>query len=349
MLVFTLRHGVTTDRYRSYTEPQNTSFLQVATGQRYSVLLTTKSAPEKSTYYIQLESRERPTVTRSFAVLNYGAPSPPSTFYPPATPPLTLPNITLGFLDYQLSPHSSNHHLSKMPTAAQVTRTITMTVHQKVDGSTTWIQNSYPWTESFPQQPYLVSLYLNNATNFPSMDRALANNGIDPITRAFPAQIGEVLEIIIQNTGADKGGLDAHPFHAHGAHYWDLGSGNGTYDQAANEARWANSTGKPIKRDTSVLYRYGMTTGNGTAQGWRAWRLEVTQPGVWMIHCHILQHMIMGMQTVWVMGNETDVLGSVPRPEVEGYLTYGGDVYGDENRWPSVVEFQSGGDWTDGQ
>ncbi len=30
------------------------------------------------------------------------------------------------------------------------------------------------------------------------------------------------------------------------------------------------------------------------------------------------------MQTIWVMGNETDVLDKVPRPEVEGYLTYGG-------------------------
>ena len=32
-----------------------------------------------------------------------------------------------------------------------------------------------------------------------------------------------------------------------------------------------------------------------------------------------------GMQTVWVMGNETDVLDKVPRPEVEGYLTDGGE------------------------
>ncbi|KAH7408030.1 putative laccase [Cadophora sp. MPI-SDFR-AT-0126] len=332
----------------SYTEPHKTSFLQIYTGQRYSVLLTAKSKPEKSAYYMQVESRERPTLTRSFAVLNYGVTSPPTIFYPPPGLPLTVPNITRGFLDYDLTPHHSNYHMAKMPTAAQVTRTITMTVHQRVNGPTIWVQNSYPWTEAFPQEPYLVSLYKNNASNFPSMDRALANNGIDPVTRVFPAQIGEVIEIIIQNTGADKGGLDAHPFHAHGAHYWDLGSGNGTYDQSTNEALWSNSTGKPIKRDTSVLYRYASTTQNGTAMGWRAWRLEVTQPGVWMIHCHILQHMLMGMQTIWVMGNASQVM-SVDRPDVEGYLTYGGDVLGDENRWPSVVEFQSAGNWTDGQ
>ena len=45
------------------------------------------------------------------------------------------------------------------------------------------------------------------------------------------------------------------------------------------------------------------------------------------------------MQTVWVMGNETEVLGKVPRPEVEGYLAYGGDVYGNESHWPTVVHY----------
>lgn len=149
----------------------------------------------------------------------------------------------------------------------------------------------------------------------------MQNNGIDAVNRAFVAEIGEVLEIVLQNTGADASGLDAHPWHAHGAHYYDIGSGNGTYDPIANEAKLAGT--HPIKRDTTMLYRYGMKTGNGTDQGWRAWRLRVDQPGVWMIHCHILQHMIMGMQTVWVMGNETEVLGKVPRPDVEGYLTVG--------------------------
>jgi len=46
-----------------------------------------------------------------------------------------------------------------------------------------------------------------------------------------------------------------------------------------------------------------------------------------------------GMQTVWVMGNETEVLGKVPTPEVQGYLTYGGDVYGNASHWPSVVNY----------
>jgi hypothetical protein len=53
------------------------------------------------------------------------------------------------------------------------------------------------------------------------------------------------------------------------------------------------------------------------------------------------------MQTVWVMGNETEVLGKVPRPEVEGYLAYGGDVYGNESHWPTVVHYNDA--WADNE
>lgn len=285
---------------------------------------------------MQLESRERSIVTRGFAILNYGVRTE-QLKYPPPEPVLTLPNTTLGYLDYDLRPLNKSH---ECPSSEEVTRTVTITVHQRVDGQTTWIQDGYNWTEQFPGEPYLVSLYKNDGIEFPSLERALepGNNGIDPVTRAFPAKIGEVLEIIIQNTGADKGGLDAHPFHAHGAHYWDLGSGNGTYNATENNIRLQSTS--PAKRDTTMLYRYALTTGNGTEMGWRAWRLKVTEPGVWMIHCHILQHMLMGMQTIWVMGNSSEVLGRVPTPEVEGYLTYGGDVFGNETHYPNVVHFK---------
>jgi hypothetical protein len=48
------------------------------------------------------------------------------------------------------------------------------------------------------------------------------------------------------------------------------------------------------QRDTTMLYKYAEKTTPGIDMGWRAWRLRVTEPGVWMIHCHILQHMVMG-------------------------------------------------------
>ncbi len=57
----------------SYTKPINTSYLQIGSGQRFSVLLRTKSHRElsKKQFFIQIETRDRPSLTRSYAVLNY--------------------------------------------------------------------------------------------------------------------------------------------------------------------------------------------------------------------------------------------------------------------------------------
>lgn len=272
---------------RGYTQPYNTSYLQIGSGQRFSVLLTTRKVPGPDPFYIQVESRERPTIARSYAMLSY-VKNLTKQYLPPQIQPFTLPNTTLGFLDYQLSPLSQD---PDFPTVSQVTRRIIITVHQHANGTITWLSNGRPWTESVPQAPYLVSLYDSDAQNYPSITRAIDNNNIDPITDTIPAEIGEVLEIVLQNTGSDSGGLDVHPYHIHGAHIFDLGSGNGTYDVTENEKLWVGK--QPIKRDTTMLYRYATKTSNGTAMGWRAWRLRVTNPGVWMLHCHILQHMIM--------------------------------------------------------
>lgn len=105
------------------------------------------------------------------------------------------------------------------------------------------------------------------------MSRALANGGLDPLTRSFPAEIGEVIEIVIQNGVYPSSDLDVHPFHFRGSHFWDLGAGSGKYDAESNERKWSCSSGKPVMRDTTLLYRYldtealNATTGN---LGWRA-------------------------------------------------------------------------------
>jgi L-ascorbate oxidase len=100
-----------------YTQPYTVDYLQVASGQRFSVLFTTKCSDEltKQQYFLQIETRERPTLTRAYAILNYASQS--VELPAPATPPLSLPNQTYGWLDYP--PHYSSdapsrqrhHHL----------------------------------------------------------------------------------------------------------------------------------------------------------------------------------------------------------------------------------------------
>jgi hypothetical protein len=193
-----------------------------------------------------------------------------------------------------------------------------------------------------PREPYLVSLYKNQTAYLPDYAAAVANGGLDPTTKTYPAKIGEVIEIVIQQLGSHTydgfpgGSLDTHPWHAHGKHYYDIGGGEGAYDPVVAEQRLQGTL--PVQRDTTMLFRYSKATNPDQVQGWRAWRLRVEAPGVWMVHCHTIPHMIQGMQTVWVFGNADDIL-KVGRPDVAGYLEYGGNVNGNVTHPAQVLHF----------
>ena len=326
-----------------YTQEYTTDHLQVASGSRFSVLLQTKTAEQlqadgKSQYWIQFENRERPANVTAYAILSYKIPSTPtSTPKLPSKKPLTLPTKVYDWLEYALQPLDPS--FDPFPTTDQVTRTVYITSVQLSQGTLQWQANGDIWQASRIQTPYLVNIFENGQAAIPDYDAALANGGWDPATLSFPAKMGETIDIVWLNDNGYSGGWDIHPFHAHGGHYWDLGSGNGTYDAAANDAKMAALNYTPVLRDTTMLYRYATAGVPNVTAGWRAWRMKVRYPGVWMLHCHILQHMIMGMQTAWVFGDAEDILGKVPKPEVQGYLTYGGDVVGSEQHDPVVMHY----------
>ncbi|KAL4746345.1 hypothetical protein BDW72DRAFT_207440 [Aspergillus terricola var. indicus] len=324
-----------------YTKPLETGFLQIGSGQRYSVLLTAKSEDElnmldRRQFYLQITTLERPEVLTSFAVLDYTSDTAPDLTTVPSPPPLPVATTVQGWLDYELEPVYPN---GDFPTLDEVTRRIIIDVHQNVSDRTIWLQNGYDWVQSFPKAPYLVDIYQNKLDLDASYHRALnRGNGFDNITRTFPAQVGEVLEIVWQNRGTvENGGVDAHPFHAHGRHFYDIGGGDGLYNATANEIRLRGT--HPIQRDTSVLYRYRTKTSQLVPSGWRAWRIRVTSPGVWMYHCHVLQHMIMGMQTVFTFGDREEILAKTGQVD-DGYLTYGGSAYGNGTWDPIVQHFE---------
>jgi FtsP/CotA-like multicopper oxidase with cupredoxin domain len=208
-------------------------------------------------------------------------------------------------------------------------------------------QNGHSWHEKFQQSrgrlPYLVSLYVTNSTT--NYTLALENDGFDPTSHTFPALPGEVLDIVWENESGVTGGWDYHPMHVHGEHVYDLGSGNGTYDAALNEKRFADGSFVPARRDSTNLYRYAEKGVPFTTAGWRAWRIRVTEEniGAWMMHCHVAQHAVMGMNTVWVFGERDDLVNKFPQlPYVSGYLEYGGDAYGNETRPPTVEHWFGG-------
>lgn len=353
----------------AYTKPAEVDRIQLGSGQRYDLLLRTKTEEElsllgKSLFYIQIESRYRPVNVTSYAFLQYvgaanstvasiGDRTIPGS--PPATPPLNITTAIQDWLEYTLEPLEDND----FPSADQVTRTVYLYNAQlhAPGGQSFWSVNNHTWTEGNQHLnhtsyyhvannsgvPYLVDVYQRGEAAIPDFELAVSQyGGWDPNLNVYPAKIGEIVDIVLINEPTGTiGGFDVHPWHLHGGHAYDLGSGPGMYDASANEAKMASMGYKPALRDTVQLYKYvdsnlvGDAAAVYTPQGWRAWRLRVQDAGVWMIHCHLQYHMLMGMQTVWIMGNASEIT-AIPQPYAEGYLSYGGSAYGNASYDPLV-------------
>lgn len=58
-----------------------------------------------------------------------------------------------------------------------------------------------------------------------------------------------------------------------------------------------------------------------------------------MVHCHTLQHMVDGMQAVMVRRNASEITRGVSPDLVKGYLSYGGDAYGNATYDPLVNQY----------
>ncbi|KAE9983294.1 hypothetical protein EG328_010082 [Venturia inaequalis] len=325
-----------------YSKPFETDHIQVASGQRFSAIFTTKSADElkelnQTSFFIRYENRERPGSASGYAILAYDIKNAKLPKSLPATSPVTLPKEVSNWAESVLQPYDA----SLKPFPRKSTRTVIIKLNQVGEfvNSTwkshlQWAQNGLPWEERVPKTPYLVDIYKRGQEAIPDYNVAVAGQGYDPKTAVFPAKLGEIIDIVWENNNGASGGWDIHPLHGHGPHYWDLGSGNGTYNATEMEQRLEGF--EPMRRDTTMLYRYRDKGPPNTSLGYRAWRVRVDDPGLWMMHCHILQHMVMGMQSVWSFGDADDILGRFPTPYVSGYLEFGGDAYGNATFDPVV-------------
>lgn len=157
-----------------YTKPAATDRVQLGSGQRFSVLLRTKTeeqlkADGKSSYWIRYETRDRPILPSGYALLQYrttdsagyktvGQPNLPTDL--PLTSPVNLPkNLTdyTTWMEYTLEALAPQ---SKFPTLKEVTRTVVITMNQVVvDGSYNGSINGMLQWESVINRPFSPLLH----------------------------------------------------------------------------------------------------------------------------------------------------------------------------------------------
>ncbi|OAQ85964.1 laccase IV [Purpureocillium lilacinum] len=105
------------------------------------------------------------------------------------------------------------------------------------------------------------------------------------------------LELVVNNVD-DKG----HPFHLHGYEFYVVasrqpatrGKTHNPFDDA-HEANKQRNLDTPLKRDTVYI----------KPQGHVVLRFPLHNPGLWLMHCHVLWHQAVGMGMVLQVGNVT--------------------------------------------
>ncbi|KAG2200537.1 hypothetical protein INT47_012323 [Mucor saturninus] len=304
-------------------KPYTVSQLEVAPGQRFSVLLHTDQMPED--YAIQVVRRwsdnvER--VTNGLAVLHYPQllsrlsktiPEANSRGILRLKKPVMLeaPSIRPKFEKAaQESPYWIWNNLEPFYGVDPVvrkpaSRTIKLrSVERRLpDGTSRFQVNGVAYSEgmSSNQQPILHGI-LNNTRMLPGRYDTSKSNGYDPNLRTYPLKHFEIVDIVIQNTHMAFEPCRSHPWHTHGHSHWEIANGQGEYDEERDGD--IRNIEHPIQKDITMNYPNvdpSLFMNNGTKVttpvgcGWSKIRIVADNPGVWAVHCHNTPHMLMGM------------------------------------------------------
>lgn len=105
-----------------------------------------------------------------------------------------------------------------------------------------------PWTR---QEPLLTELMQQNRLAMATNESQLEEDGFNPIRETFPIQVGQVVDIVLQNVKAGPVCL-IHPWHTHGHSHWEIAYGTGEYDEARDGS--IRNVPNPLQKDVTLVY-----------------------------------------------------------------------------------------------
>ncbi|KAJ3183430.1 hypothetical protein HDU87_006749 [Geranomyces variabilis] len=263
-------------------KPTKIDHLELNAGQRYSVLITADQ--EAKDYWMSSQAMWRKASAQNgWSILRYSnAKTQEST--PPAALPARGPEIP-SWMEDQLRPLKP----PRVPQQEGDTRFYNFSQVALADGTVRWQVADRVY--ELPDQALLLQHYNNTIKNLPAASKPVS------------IERGRVVDIVLQSSVGNLNGVcEEHPFHLHGHSFWDLGGGNGTWHSGIKA-----DVNNAILRDTVTVYPYRSAYFQtplpaGTSCGWRRIRFVADNPGAWLLHCHIVAHLVMGMAESFIVG-----------------------------------------------
>ncbi len=263
-----------------YTKPQEVDVIYIATAQRYSVLLTTKTGSDKNYAITASMDTNDFDSTPSFVRQNVTAALIYDELkaYPTPLHQFDIDGVDI-YDDFNLVPYDD---LALYDGTPDLTITLDLTFFEQDD------QNR----AGFNNITYLAQKVPTLATALTTGKAATNASIYGTNTQAFIATYGDLVEVVINNY--DTG---AHIMHIHG-HQPQLvarvegvvdDQGNIT-DQAVYDGNTSDFPETPIRRDTWLL----------AAAGYTVVRFIANNPGIWIIHCHMEWHVDAGLTATLV-------------------------------------------------
>ncbi|OXA52027.1 laccase-2 [Folsomia candida] len=274
-----------------YIDPIEVEYLNVHAAQRYSVIVTMNQAV--GNYWMESKSIGQGTGPgNGAAILHYIGASDPTPLRTQARD-ATIEAIPMDeWVTSKIRPNLDLRQRSVYPVPESVDRNIYIDFHLKVIPPVSrFAINGHIFQD--PDEPYLAQVRRNvNITEEPQV---------------FEILEGENIQVILQNrAGGFSSDCGEHPWHLHGRFFHVVAHG---YDEFEEERdlplidKMVRESDKNFEfRDVFVQYPHQTVrnSSTGVACGWYALRFKSNNPGIWLAHCHITQHMILGkMVVIW--------------------------------------------------
>ncbi|CAL8097336.1 unnamed protein product [Orchesella dallaii] len=276
-----------------YTEPLVTDHLAISPGQRYSVII--KMNQEDDNYYIGCFHMEYNGPLNGLAVLNYlNATKPNEEMLKFYTSGLDALKMDRWLVD-DLTPNFAFNQTDVYKVPLTVDKEYYLDVLEVAWGTRrVYLINNHHYED--PEVSYYKQLQNGvNITNVPQV---------------FEIIEGESVQFVFQNTR--KGNFCfSHPWHIHGHSFHVVGDGPNKYDPVVDGARIQQDvlSGKKFQLRDAVTVFANQTEGelvDGAYCGWAAVRFSAHNNGIWLAHCHVTPHMMMGKKFVIWEHNEED-------------------------------------------